>query len=155
MALHWKLIIDAAEPHALADFWAAALEYVVEDPGQLVAELLRNGDLPESATVIHAGTRRFAGLAAVRHPEEPFDPFSGAGRGRRLLFQAVPEAQTAKTTKNRLHIDVHDSERPLEGLARRLELLGATRVELVDPGPAGTWWVMRDPEGNEFCAVGA
>ncbi|RKQ94443.1 hypothetical protein U746_0188 [Mycolicibacterium mucogenicum 261Sha1.1M5] len=152
MALHWKLIIDSARPHALADFWAAALEYVVEDPGLLVAELVRNGDLPESAMVVHAGTPRFAELAAVRHPDDPFDPLSGAGRGRRLLFQAVPEP---KSVKNRLHIDVHDDARSLEELAHRLELLGASRVERVDQGPAGTWWVMRDPEGNEFCAVGA
>ena len=152
MALHWKLIIDSVEPHPLADFWAAALEYVVEDPGALVSELVRNGDLPESETIVHAGTPRVAGLAAVRHPDDPFDPVTGAGHGRRILFQAVPEQ---KSGKNRLHIDVHDTERTLEELAHRLELLGATRVERIDQGPAGVWWIMRDPEGNEFCAVGA
>lgn len=95
MALHWKLIIDSARPHALADFWAAALEYVVEDPGLLVAELVRNGDLPEGATVVHAGTPRFAELAAVRHPDDPFDPVSGAGRGPRAQA-AVPGGPRAE-----------------------------------------------------------
>ncbi|MGV9564804.1 VOC family protein [Streptomyces sp. NPDC003480] len=34
----------------------------------------------------------------------------------------------------------------------RLESPGATRVEERDKGPAGRWWVMRDPEDDEFCA---
>lgn len=153
MALHWKLVIDCRDPHALADFWASALEYAVEDPGALVEHLLAAGQLPESATVTHLGTRRFRGLAAIRHPEDPFDEPSGTGRGRRILFQQVPEP---KLGKNRLHIDVHagDGDRDAEALAARLESLGASRVEFVDQGPAGRWWVMRDPEGNEFCAAG-
>jgi hypothetical protein len=35
----------------------------------------------------------------------------------------------------------------------RLETLGATRLHEVDKGPAGHWWVMHDPEGNEFCVA--
>jgi hypothetical protein len=35
----------------------------------------------------------------------------------------------------------------------RLEGLGAKRVREVDQGPAGHWWVMSDPEDNEFCAT--
>lgn len=151
MVLHWKLVVDSRDPHALADFWAAALEYAVEDPGPLVTQLLANKQLPVAATVVHAGTPRFAELAAVRHPEDPHDPVSGAGLGRRILFQTVPES---KTEKNRLHIDVHDFDRDLDSLAAHLETLGASRVERVDQGPAGRWWVMQDPEGNEFCAVG-
>jgi hypothetical protein len=37
-------------------------------------------------------------------------------------------------------------------MTARLEL-GATRVREVDQGPAGHWWIMQDPEGNEFCAA--
>lgn len=151
MALHWKLVVDAREPHALADFWAAALEYTVEDPSPLVTQLLAQEQLPAEATVVHAGTPRFAELAAVRHPDDPHDPVSGAGLGRRILFQTVPEA---KTVKNRLHLDVHDSTRDIDSLATHLETLGASRIERIDQGPAGCWWVMQDPEGNEFCAVG-
>jgi predicted enzyme related to lactoylglutathione lyase len=62
----------------------------------------------------------------------------------------VPEA---KQVKNRLHIDIHSDDGDLEALATRLENLGATRVNEVDQGPAGHWWVMRDPEGNEFCVA--
>ena len=41
----------------------------------------------------------------------------------------------------------------LDALVTRLEALGATRVQEFDKGPAGHWWIMRDPEGNEFCAA--
>jgi hypothetical protein len=58
-----------------------------------------------------------------------------------------------KSGKNRLHIDVHSEPGGLDELVARLEKLGATRVREVDHGPAGHWWVMLDPEGNEFCAA--
>ena len=151
MALHWKLVVDSTDPHAQADFWAAALDYHVEDPGALVSELLHLGRLPEADAVTHLGTHRFAALAAVRHPDDPFDSHSGAGLGRRILFQRVPEH---KQGKNRLHIDVHDGGGDPDTLAARLEAFGATRVEFIDEGPIGRWWIMQDPEGNEFCAIG-
>ncbi|MEV6138102.1 VOC family protein [Nocardia sp. NPDC051990] len=150
MALNWKLVIDTRNAPALADFWAAALEYEVEDPSALIEQLLAAGHLTAEAVVEHHGRKTFRGYAAVRHPDDPFDPTSGVGHGRRLLFQDVPEA---KSGKNRLHIDIHSTPGPLDALVTRLEALGATRVREVDKGPAGHWWVMRDPEGNEFCAA--
>lgn len=152
MALSWKLVIDTANAAALADFWAAALGYEVENPSPLIEQLLAAGHLPEQAVVEHRGRKNFRGYAAIRHPDDPFDQHSGVGQGRRLLFQDVPEA---KSGKNRLHIDVHGESGGLDALVSRLESLGATRVTEVDSGPAGHWWVMRDPEGNEFCAVQA
>ncbi|GAB3655534.1 VOC family protein [Actinocorallia lasiicapitis] len=150
MALHWKLVIDSTDAPALADFWAAALGYEVEDPTALIDHLLTAGQLPEAATATHNGRKIFRGYAAVRHPEDPYDAFTGIGEGRRLLFQDVPEP---KTGKNRLHLDVHSGPESLDSLVARLESLGATRVEEHDKGPAGHWWIMRDPEGNEFCAT--
>ena len=150
MALGWKLVVDSANAPAIADFWAAALEYEVEDPSVLVGQLLSAGHLDADAVVEHRGRRLFRGLAGIRHPDDPFDPASGAGLGRRILFQDVPEA---KAGKNRLHIDVRSAPGGREELLARLEGLGATRVREVDQGPAGHWWVMRDPEGNEFCAA--
>ena len=67
-----------------------------------------------------------------------------------LVFVPVPEG---KTVKNRLHIDIHSDPGGLDKLVARLEELGATRVREVEKGPAGHWWVMQDPEGNEFCAA--
>jgi hypothetical protein len=150
MALHWKLVIDAKNAPTIADFWAAALEYEVEDPHELIEQLLAAGHVSEDQVTEHHGRRIFRGYAAIRHPDDPFDPVSGIGRGRRLLFQDVPEGQSVK---NRLHIDIHGERGELEDLVARLETLGATRVNEVNKGPAGHWWVMKDPEGNEFCAT--
>ncbi|WP_125099866.1 VOC family protein [Leucobacter chromiireducens] len=150
MALTWKIVIDCADPHALADFWAAALDYTVEDPGALVTELRESGRIPASEVTTHLGSERFARFAAIRHPDDPFTEFTGIGAGRRILFQQVPEP---KQVKNRLHLDLHDDGGDVEALVTRLEAFGARRIEFVDEGPAGSWWVMADPEGNEFCAA--
>ncbi|MET8584096.1 VOC family protein [Streptomyces collinus] len=145
--LHWKLVIDAADPHAQADFWAAALRYEAEDDSALVARLLSFGALPEAATVDHHGRPAFRDLIAVRHPDDPVDPDSGSGLGRRLLFQRVPEA---KTVKNRLHLDLHPGTGRRAEEVARLESLGARVLrEVKEPG--GEWVLMADPEGNEFC----
>ncbi|MFR9675180.1 VOC family protein [Streptomyces sp. TR06-5] len=150
MALSWKLVVDSADASALADFWAAALEYEVEDPTALVEGLLAAGRIGEEAVRVHRGRTTFRGYAAIRHPEDPYDRASGVGHGRRLLFQDVPER---KTGKNRLHLDIHSGPEGLDALVARLETLGAARVREVDKGPAGHWWIMQDPEGNEFCAA--
>jgi len=150
MALHWKLVVDSRNAPAIADFWAAALGYEVEDPGTLIDQLLAGGQLPEAAVIEHRGRKNFRGFAAIRHPDDPFDEVSRIGRGRRILFQDVPEG---KSVKNRLHIDVHAGEEGLDALVNRLESLGARRVQELDKGPAGHWWLMQDPEGNEFCAA--
>jgi hypothetical protein len=149
MALGWKLVIDSTDAPALADFWAAALEYEVENPSVLIEQLLAAGHVSADAVVEHGGHKIFRGYAGVRHPDDPFDQGSGVGHGRRLLFQDVPEH---KSLKNRLHIDIHSGSGSLDDLVARLETLGATRVEEFDRGPAGHWWIMQDPEGNEFCA---
>jgi hypothetical protein len=149
MALHWKLVIDAADAPTLADFWSVALEYEVEDPSALIDQLLAAGHLSADAIAEHNGHKIFRGYSAVRHPEDPFDAASGVGHGRRLLFQDVPEG---KAGKNRLHIDIHGERGGLDTLVARLADLGATAIQEFDNGPAGHWWLMRDPEGNEFCA---
>jgi hypothetical protein len=151
-ALHWKLVIDCADPHAQAAFWAAALRYEEEDHSALVERLLNAGAIPagETATV-HPGTPAerlgWRTLAAVSHPDDPRDPATGAGTGRRILFQQVPEA---KTVKNRLHLDIHTEPGTRDAEVARLEGLGATvRRRVAEQG--GSWVVMTDPEGNEFC----
>lgn len=66
-----------------------------------------------------------------------------------LLFLRVPER---KTGKNRLHIDLRPDDQPAE--VQRLEGLGARRAD-VGQGPDASWVVMADPDGNEFCVLGA
>ncbi|WP_460068503.1 VOC family protein [Streptomyces sp. YKOK-I1] len=145
--VHWKLVVDAADPHAQADFWAGALHYAVEDNSALVERLLAAGALPGAATVEFHGRPAFRDLIAVRHPEDPFDADSGTGLGRRLLFQRVPEA---KTVKNRLHLDLHPGAGRRADEVERLRALGARVLREVKE-PSGEWTVMADPEGNEFC----
>ncbi|MHB9859805.1 VOC family protein [Streptomyces sp. YIM S03343] len=145
--LHWKLVVDAADPHAQADFWAAALHYEVEDNSAFVERLLELGALPGAAVVEHHGRPAFRDLIAVRHPDDPYDGERGTGLGRRLLFQRVPEP---KTVKNRLHLDLHPGEGRRAAEVERLHALGASVLRRVSE-PAGEWVVMTDPEGNEFC----
>jgi hypothetical protein len=145
--VHWKLVVDAADPHALADFWAAALHYVPEDNSPLVEKLLGAGVVPAEATLQWRERAAWRNLAAVRHPEDPYDEESGTGLGRRLLFQRVPEP---KTVKNRLHLDLHPGAGLRGGEVERLTALGARVLrEVREQG--GAWTVMYDPEGNEFC----
>ncbi|WP_121748602.1 VOC family protein [Streptomyces sp. E2N166] len=145
--VHFKIVIDAAAPHAQADFWASALHYEVEDNSALIEKLLGFGAVPAELTVESHGRLAWRDLAAVRHPDDPYQEESGTGLGRRLLFQRVPEA---KTGKNRLHLDLHPGEGRREAEVARLEALGASILRQVKE-PGGEWVLMADPEGNEFC----
>jgi predicted enzyme related to lactoylglutathione lyase len=66
------------------------------------------------------------------------------------FFEKVPEP---KTSKNRVHLDLIDSD---PESVQRLVALGASIVEenAVEGGDHH-WTVMRDPEGNEFCISSA
>ncbi|MFH8366305.1 VOC family protein [Streptomyces sp. NPDC018031] len=147
MALEWKLVVDASDPHPQAAFWAAALGYVVEDNSALIESLLGHGAIGAEAVTGAGGRRAWRDLAAVRHPDDPFDGHSGTGLGRRLLFQRVPEPKAAK---NRLHIDVRAAPGERDAEVARMVELGATVVRRAKE-PAGEWVVLADPEGNEFC----
>lgn len=133
--------VDAADPSALAEFWAFALGYVLQPPPEgfetweAFADVL---DLSEE------DRERYAAVV---------DP---GGVGPRVLFQKVPEG---KTVKNRWHLDIdivdytlprdqHDTNREAE-IAALVER-GATEVERFDL-PQGKWVLMTDPEDNEFC----
>jgi hypothetical protein len=66
----------------------------------------------------------------------------------RLSFQPVPEA---KAVKNRLHLDVEVDEIP--DAVRAAVGAGASAVGGVVTDDQGSFQVLRDPEGNEFCLV--
>jgi Glyoxalase-like domain len=147
MTLSWKIVIDCADPHAQATFWAAALGYTVEDNSVLIEQLLAAGRIDQSIITTVSGRAAFRGLQAVRHPDDPVQEVTGTGLGRRLLFQQVPEP---KTVKNRLHLDLHAGPERRDAEVTRLHDLGATVLrEVKEPGTEHV--VMSDPEGNEFC----
>ncbi|WMX48140.1 VOC family protein [Streptomyces roseicoloratus] len=68
----------------------------------------------------------------------------------RLAFQRVPEG---KAVKNRVHLDLEVAD-PAEAADGALPL-GASRVGGIVTDEQGSFQVMRDPEGNEFCFVTA
>ena len=61
-------------------------------------------------------------------------------------FLKVPEA---KRVKNRLHLDIRTSD--LAAATEQALALGASPADDVYDG--GSWTVLRDPEGNEFCLL--
>lgn len=140
LSMAFTLTMDAADPRSLGDFWALALGYRPEDPpGEFTSweEALTAWGLP---------------------PEQWNDAYAIVGDGPRIFIQRVPEP---KTTKNRLHIDVHAQAGStgskdwavLRAKAAALVAAGASIVAEFRRPPIGEWIVMTDPEGNEFCIV--
>jgi hypothetical protein len=140
MRPHIQIAVDAHDPHALCRFWAAVVDYDVEDHHDQILQLVDQGLLSlEDETIEIDGRRAFATAAACRDPD---------GVGPRLLFQSVPEP---KTVKDRIHLDVHvqGGDDPA-ALVERLLGMGATKLWDGRQGPQ-TWVTLADPEGNEFC----
>ncbi|MGL5817836.1 MAG: VOC family protein [Phycicoccus sp.] len=138
-----QVVFDAADPGALAEFWAAALAprgYAIPGPP---------GDFADWP----------AFLAAQGVPEERWNDASAieSDGQPRIFFQKVPEPRSGK---NRVHVDLlagggpsvpleTQRERVADDVAR-LTRLGATKVG--ENAVLGVHWaVMHDPEGNEFC----
>jgi len=66
-----------------------------------------------------------------------------------FVLQRVGEEGSGK---NRMHVDIHADD--LDERAERLEALGARRLSEVPVSQhTASWYVMADPEGNEFCIV--
>lgn len=106
----YELVVDAADPHALAQWWAER-----------------------------------TGGASRRRPTTSFSWVEGAAAFPYLFWMFVPET-SPRTVKNRMHWDVVlRDEDPAA-------LVAAGAVVLREPAPGTDWWVLADPEGNEFCA---
>ena len=70
-----------------------------------------------------------------------------SGHGVVLTLQRVAEP---KLVKNRMHLDLLVND--VDEAVRRLEGLGASRLAATAREEFGqTWFVLADPEGNEFC----
>ena len=140
MARDIQVTFDAADPGALAAFWAEVLGYRIQDP-------------PAGFDSWDAALEAW-GVP----PERRNDASALVGPGPRIYFQRVPEG---KTVKNRVHFDVRAApgltgdERMavLERECERLIALGAARLARHEPAPPMGFGhiVMADPEGNEFC----
>ena len=143
MATGVHVVIDCADPAQLAQFWATALHYKVEDPPEGFATWeawLADAGIPES---------EWNSASALVDPD---------GAGPRIYFQRVPES---KVVKNRVHLDLNVSKkrevgadegrRRVDAEVERLTGAGATVVRPGGEERGEYWVVMQDPEGNEFC----
>ncbi len=142
MSHSFQVTFDAADPALLADFWAAALGYIMQPPPtgfDSWDDWAEKMEIPEE---------NWNDARALVDPD---------GVGPRLFFQRVPEGKRAK---NRVHLDVNAGGGHAVDYADRVVAvdvhvdtlldLGATTVEVFTQ--RGEYWVvMRDPEGNEFC----
>ena len=88
---------------------------------------------------------------ALAYDDAPGDPKAQvSARGARLLFVRVPEA---KSTKNRVHLDIRPAEGNRDAEVERLLTIGASVHEDHRRADGTGWVTMLDPEGNEFCVV--
>ncbi|MCA0295473.1 MAG: VOC family protein [Actinobacteria bacterium] len=143
--LAFQVVVDCADPHELADWWARTLGWTLEPTNEeFIAAMVAQGYASDDETRTWRGQVWWATGAAIVQPEPP----AGAACTR-ILFQLVPEA---KAGKNRLHLDVRATAAGPDLDATRDELLarGATFLHEDSQGPH-RWFTMADPEGNEFC----
>ncbi len=122
-----EISLDCHDPDRLADFWTAALDWVVLDrePGLVEVGPARANDQQL--------------LDAVR--SGPVAP---------TMFLAAVEED--KVVKNRMHLDLSPVDRSRDEEVERLLALGATRADVGQTGEE-SWVVLADPEGNEFCVL--
>jgi len=140
MTIALQLVLDCADPHAQARFWAGALGYEVEQNDEFITKMLTAGIATEADVMRVDGQLVWKDAAACRDP---------AGQRPRLYLQRVPEAKVAK---NRVHLDLHIGEADRADEIARLTALGARWLYEGVQGPH-TWVTMADPEGNEFCVA--
>ena len=95
-------------------------------------------------------------LGWAEDPDDPNEPgheecpiFSPDGTAQ-ILFIEVPDA---KQGRNRVHFDLRPTDRSRDEEHKRVLGLGATDVEDHRTEDGRGWWVMADPEGNEFCIL--
>lgn len=141
MSFGFQVVVDATNPHAQADWWAAALGWQVETSDEaFIREMIAAGYANEDDTLRWKGLLVWKPGAAIHDPDN-------AGRPR-VLVQVVPEI---KSVKNRLHFDIRAGERR-QDKADELIAAGATFLWRGQQGPQ--WWItLADPEGNEFCVA--
>lgn len=84
----------------------------------------------------------------VQDREDGWAVLHGASGLPRLSFQPTPEAKGAP---NRIHLDVLVEDIP--EATRKVVERGASPVGEAVTDEQGSFQVLRDPEGNEFCLV--
>jgi hypothetical protein len=133
-----QIVIDCADCHAMADFWAQVLGYEVEQVEAGIRELMAAGIATDDDVTHRNGALVWKTGSAMSDP---------SGARNRFYFQNVPEP---KTVKNRMHIDIQVGPAARDAEVERILALGATHLYDGDQGPHH-WATLADIEGNEFC----
>ncbi len=144
----FQVVVFAADPHALARFWAAALGYVLEDNDALIGSMLEQGYATEADVVVIDGRRWWSEAVAIRHPSNPSGRLTDADAGRRILFELAP---VEKCAENRFHLDLNVGHDRIDAETERVIALGATLLEERRDAPRAVFNRLADPEGNELC----
>ena len=76
----------------------------------------------------------------------------GTGFGGPQPTLVLSPGNSPRTGKLRLHIDVSATDRDQDAELERLLALGARPVDVGQTGDE-SWYVLADPEGNEFCLL--
>ena len=127
----YSVVVDCTDVSAQSRWWAQVLDW------RIIYEDAREVVVVPSYVVEHAAAQT--------------SPPPGWERGPGLIFVAAPDR---KSTKNRLHIDLAPpADQDQDAEVRRLEGLGARRVDIGQDSGTVSWVVMADPEGNEFCVL--
>ena len=79
-------------------------------------------------------------------------PPEGFGGLRPTLV--LSRSDEPKTTKLRLHLDLNATDRDQDAELERLVVAGARHADVGQSGEE-SWYVLTDPEGNEFCLLRA
>ncbi|WP_437675458.1 VOC family protein [Sorangium sp. So ce131] len=83
---------------------------------------------------------------ALGRPVKPADPDAGAYRDIAMRGDEPIVLVQKVEHPSRIHLDIETDD--LDAEVRRLEALGARRVEFIQ-----RWWVMEAPTGQRFCVV--
>jgi hypothetical protein len=127
MATRWTLGCDAADPQAIAGFWARALGYVAE-PGY---------DDPDGASIVDPDGVGPA-IGFLRVPE-------GKSAKNRMHIDIRVAGEPPW--------DLTEREQLIRAKVGELVAAGATAVREEHYGEHLGHVVMHDPEGNEFCVA--
>ncbi|MGB2722896.1 MAG: VOC family protein [Rhodococcus sp. (in: high G+C Gram-positive bacteria)] len=139
MGYTFQVVVDSANAHSLAKWWAQTLGWKVEPSNEdFIREMVAAGHAREEDTITFEGVLVWQAGAGIVDPESPGSP--------RVLFQSIAEP---KSVKNRLHLDIRVGDER-ETVVAQLEERGASVLHRGHQGPS-IWITMTDPEGNEFC----